>query len=149
MIRGVTEVRLILEEYLGRLAVERCTEELLAEFRAWLDESEASWSRLTPKERKRLDGDFHQFMYRAAGNETLARHLTLLRNQGVLFWGQSQERPSLAEIIEDFKGAHNALKERDAERCVRVLRRHVLDNVERIQKFMKPEAPEFAAVQDR
>jgi DNA-binding GntR family transcriptional regulator len=55
----------------------------------------------------------------------------------------------LAEIIEDFKEAHNALKERDAERCVRVLRRHVLDNVERIQRFMKPEAMEFAASQER
>ena len=149
MIRGVTEVRLILEDYLSRLAVERCTEELLTKFQAWLEKSEASWGRLTPKERKRRDGDFHRFMYRAAGNETLARHLTLLRNQGVLFWGQSLERPSLAEIIGDFKEAYDALKERDAERCVRVLRRHVLDNVELIQKFMKPEALEFAALQER
>ena len=143
-IREVTEVRLILEEFSGRLAVERCRDELLAEFQTWLEAAELAWSSLSPRERKRRDGEFHRFLNRAAGNETLARHLTILRNQGVLFWGQSQERPSLAEIIGDFKETYDALKEKDAERCVRVLRRHVLDNVERIQKFLKPEPLEFA-----
>ena len=36
-IREITEVRLVLEECSGRLATARCSPELLAEFRAWLD----------------------------------------------------------------------------------------------------------------
>ena len=38
-------------------------------------------------------------MSRAAGNETLARQLTLLRNQAALFWGQSLDRASLEESL--------------------------------------------------
>jgi len=148
-IREVTEVRVILEEYLARMAVERCREELLAEFGNWLEKESATWDRLPPKERKRRDEEFHMLMSRAAGNETLARQLTLLRNQAALFWGQSLDRASLEESLQDFKEAYDALRARDGERCARVLCRHVLDNVERIQNFMKPQPLELAVSLER
>ena len=78
-IRDVTEVRLVLEECLVRLAVERCPSSLLDEFEAWLKVLEPEWSRLPPRQWLERDDEFHQFLYRAGRNQTLASHLTLLR----------------------------------------------------------------------
>ncbi|HEY3128735.1 MAG TPA: GntR family transcriptional regulator [Acidobacteriota bacterium] len=149
-IREITEVRLVLEESLAQRAVEYRTEPLLGEFRGWLQALEPVWHRLTPKEWMQRDAEFHRFMDRAAANETLATHLALLRRQAVLFWGQSVDgRASLSEIINDFKQALEALAHRNAEQCGQVLRRHVLDHVERIQKYMKPEPIKVAAQEHR
>ena len=140
-IREITEVRLVLEETLARLATSRRDELLLTQFRNWVDELEPIWHQLTPREWMQKDNDFHQFMDRAAGNGTLSSQIGLLRRQAVLFWGQAIEgRSSLGSILEDFKGALAALEKRDTELCVNALRLHVLNHIERIQSFMNPDS---------
>lgn len=139
-IRDVTEVRLVLEECLLRLAVERCTGPLLDEFEAWLKVLEPVWNQLSPRQWLERDDEFHQFLYRAGHNQTLASHLTLLRRKSVLFWSQLGERHnSLEGIIVDFREIVTGLRERDAERCVATIGRHVLADLDRIQRFLKPE----------
>ena len=139
-IREITEVRIVLEESLARLAVARRHEHLLVEFRNWLAELEPIWYQLTPREWMQKDNDFHDFMDRAAGNATLSSHISLLRRQAVLFWGQTIDgRSSLGSVLEDFKRALIALEKRDSEMCVRVLQDHVLGHIERIQSFMNPD----------
>ena len=76
-IREITEVRLVLEECSGRLAVARCSPQSLADFRAWLDACRAEWSGLSGRERMQRDLAFHAFLDRAAANETLAQQLTV------------------------------------------------------------------------
>ncbi len=140
LIRHVTEVRLVLEEYLAHLVVERRTDSWLDEFQHWLDEVGSIWHGLSPREWMKRDSEFHQWLDKAAGNEILSNHLGLLRRQAVLFWGQTTEgRASLEGIITDFRDTLKAVREKDFEGCVRVLRRHVLDHVARIQSYMKPE----------
>lgn len=141
LIREVTEVRLVLEEYLAHLVVERRTDQWVKSFQQWVDDLEPIWHGLSPQEWMKRDSDFHQRLDAAASNETLSNHLWLLRRQAVLFWGQSTHgRASLEGIIADFKDALSAARERDFKACAQVLRRHVLDHVERIQQYMKPEA---------
>ncbi len=139
-IRDVTEVRLVLEECLMRLAVERGTATLLDEFESWLKVLEPAWSRLPPRQWLERDDEFHQFLYRAGRNQTLANHLTLLRRKSVLFWSQLGERHnSLEGIITDFREICSGLRARDAERCVAAIGHHVLADLDRIQRFLKPE----------
>jgi DNA-binding GntR family transcriptional regulator len=144
-VKEVTEVRLVLEEYLGRVAVERCSQKLLSEYEEWLRNLEPKWNSLSSREWMQRDGEFHAFMDRAAANQTLCTQLTLLRQQAVLFWGQSTDGgsshvfDSLKDIVGDFRSALDALQKRDGERCSMVLRQHVLDHVERIQEYMKPD----------
>ncbi|MBX3278470.1 MAG: GntR family transcriptional regulator [Acidobacteria bacterium] len=138
-IRDVTEVRLVLEECLLRLAVDRCPDALLDEIEEWFKRLEPVWSKLTPRQWLERDDQFHQFLYRAGGNQTLAAHLTLLRRKSVLFWSQLGERHnSLEAIIGDFRAIVAALRDRDAETCVEVIGRHVLADLDRIQRFLKP-----------
>ncbi len=139
-IREITEVRLVLEECSGRLAVARCSPQALADFRVWLDACSEEWSGLSGRERMQRDLAFHEFLDRAAGNETLAQQLTVLRNQAVLFWGQSAAGLyALEPIIDEYRETVDAIEVRDAERCVRALQQHVLQHVTRIQSYLRPE----------
>jgi DNA-binding GntR family transcriptional regulator len=139
-IREITEVRLVLEECSGRLAVARCNSQWLAEFRAWLDACSGEWPGLSGRARMRRDMEFHGFLDRAAANETLAQQLTLLRNQAVLFWGQSAaDQYELEPIIDEYREVVEAITVRDADRCVRAMQQHVLEHVARIQSYLRPE----------
>ena len=139
-IREITEVRLVLEECSGRFAVARCSPQSLADFRFWLDACSEEWSGLSGRERMQRDLAFHAFLDRAAGNETLAQQLTVLRNQAVLFWGQSVAgQYELEPIIDEYREVVDAIEVRDAERCVRALQQHVLQHITRIQSYLRPE----------
>ncbi len=139
-IREITQVRLVLEECSGRLAVARCSPQWLAELQAWLDACGEEWSDLSGRERMRRDLVFHEFLDRAAGNQTLAQQLTVLRNQAVLFWGQSAaDQYELEPIIDEYREVVDAIAARDAERCVRAMQQHVLQHVARIQSYIRPE----------
>ena len=64
----------------------------------------------------------------------------------MLFWGQLGEQyNSLAGIHRDFKDIADALAAGDAERCVAVIRRHVLADIERIKMFLRPDSPPMAS----
>ena len=98
------------------------------------------WSGLSGRERMQRDLAFHEFLDRAAGNETLAQQLTVLRNQAVLFWGQSAAgQYELEPIIDEYREVVDAIEVGDAERCVRALQQHVLQHVTRIQSYLRPE----------
>ena len=140
-IREITEVRLVLEECSGRLAVARCSSQLLAELQAWLDTCRDEWSGLSGRERMRRDMVFHHFIDRAAGNQILTQQLSVLRNQAVLFWGQSVAgQYELEPIIDEYREVVGTMEARDADLCVRSMQQHVLQHVARIQSYIRPEA---------
>ena len=140
-IREITEVRLVLEECSGRLAVARCSTHLLTEFQAWLGACSDEWCSLSGRERMLRDMGFHHFIDRAAGNKILAQQLSVLRNQAVLFWGQSVSgQYELEPIIDEYREVVGAMEAGDADLCVRCLQQHVLQHVARIQSYIQPEA---------
>ncbi len=88
----------------------------------------------------RCDLEFHAFLDRAAGNETLTQQLTVLRNQAVLFWGQSAaDQYELEPILDEYREVVAAIAAHDADRCVRALQQHVLGHVARIQNYIRPD----------
>jgi DNA-binding GntR family transcriptional regulator len=139
LIRAATEVRLVLEEYMAHLVVQRRTDQWIEEYEQWVCGLEPVWLGLTQRERLQHDLQFHDRLNRAAGNETLSKHLQQLQRQATLFWTQTAEdRASLDGIIADFRDSLRAVKIRNFEDLANILRRHVLDHVERIQAHLRP-----------
>lgn len=148
LIREVTEVRLVLEECLARLVVERRTAQWLGEYEQWLRDLEMLWPTLAPREWMRHDLGFHERLHVAARNEILASNLRRLQRQAVLFWTQSiEDQATLECVITDYRDTLQAAKERDFRACAGVLRRHVLEHVERIRNHMKFEELRHGVVQ--
>jgi DNA-binding GntR family transcriptional regulator len=138
-VREVTSLRLVLEEYLAHLVVDRRSDVWLRKFEDWLNDSRPSWELLSARDWMRKDGEFHSLLQDAAGDEVLADHLGLLRRQAVLFWGQTTHgEASLKAIIHDFDDFFQAVKQGETRKCVEVLHRHVLAHVDRIQTYMRP-----------
>lgn len=140
-VREVTSLRLVLEEYLAHLVVERSDDLWLDKFSDWFGRTRQNWESLSSRDWMRKDGEFHLLLQEASGDDVLADHLGLLRRQAVLFWGQTTDgKASLKGIIQDFEDFFQAVKQGDAEKCVQVLHRHVLAHVDRIQTYMRPKA---------
>jgi DNA-binding GntR family transcriptional regulator len=145
--REVTSLRLVLEECLAQRVVERRTDAWLKRFSIWLNDCSAHWDSLSSRGWMQKDGEFHQLMEEAAGDAVLAEHLGLLRRQAVLFWGQTTDgNASLKPIIRDFEEIYHAVDRRDVERCIEILRRHVLAHVDRIQTYMRPQAHSISSL---
>lgn len=139
LIQEITETRVVLEDYLAQLVVERHTAGWLDAFRDWLRTVEAIGGDSTHRDWMRKDAEFHDLIDVAANNRTLSIHLRILRQQAVLFWGQSSHRTdSLDDILKDFQNALVAIEAKDAERLSEVLRNHCLDHVKRVQSYMSP-----------
>ena len=137
-VRDVTATRLVLEEYLARQVSEKRTDAWLSKFQDWLALTKRNWDKLSPRDWMKQDAEFHALLEEASGNEVLAAHLDVLRRQAVLFWGQTTDsHASLRPIITDFEDTIRALQQRDADACVKILHRHILAHVERIQLYMK------------
>lgn len=144
-VREVTSMRLVLEEYLAHLVVDRRSDAWLCKFEDWLSHCRKNWDSLSSRDWMRKDGEFHLLLQEAAGDEVLADHLGLLRRQAVLFWGQTTDgKASLKAIISDFEDFFAAVKRGDTETCIQVLHRHVLAHVDRIQTYLRPEAHSIA-----
>jgi DNA-binding GntR family transcriptional regulator len=140
-VREVTSMRLVLEEYLAHLVVDRRDELWLDKFADWLRHTKRDWESLSSRDWMRKDGEFHLLLQEASGDEVLADHLGLLRRQAVLFWGQTTDgKASLKGIILDFEDFFEAVKQGNTGKCVQVLHRHVLAHVDRIQTYMRPQA---------
>jgi DNA-binding GntR family transcriptional regulator len=138
-VREVTSLRLVLEEYLAHLVVDRRSDAWLCKFEEWLSHSRKHWDSLSSRDWMRKDAEFHLLLQEAAGDEVLADHLGLLRRQAVLFWGQTTDgKASLKAIIFDFEDFYAAVSKGDTDACVQVLHRHVLAHVERIQTYLRP-----------
>ncbi len=144
--REVTSLRLVLEECLAQLVIDRRTDAWLNRFAEWLNDCKKTWDTLSLRSLMKKDGEFHHLMDEAGGDAVLAEHLGLLRRQAVLFWGQTTDgKASLKPIIRDFEEIYEAVQQKDTERCVAVLRRHVLAHVDRIQTYLRPEAHSHAS----
>ena len=140
-VREVTSLRLVLEEYLAHLVVDRRDELWLEKFADWLGQTKKNWQLLSSRDWMRKDGEFHLLLQEASGDDVLADHLGLLRRQAVLFWGQTTDgKASLKGIIQDFEDFFEAVKQGDAGKCVQALHRHVLAHVDRIQTYLRPQA---------
>jgi len=142
-VKGVTEeeveevfgLRGVLEGYAGFLATERMDENELASLEKIIALEEACLLDMNTEEFIRLDGEFHDVLYRAAKNTRLYNLLHDLRDyiyRYRVIIMRYQRKPSLA--VKDHKEMVNSIKSKSAKQVEKLVRKHMTRGKEVIKK---------------
>ena len=145
-VKGVTEeeveevfgLRGVLEGYAGFLATERMDENELASLEKIIALEEACLLDMNTEEFIRLDGEFHDVLYRAAKNTRLYNLLHDLRDyiyRYRVIIMRYQRKPSLA--VKDHKEMVNSIKSKSAKQVEKLVRKHMTRGKEVIKKKIR------------
>ena len=145
-VKGVTEdevdevfgVRGILEGYAGFLAAERIEEDELTALEEIIAREEACLQDMNPEEFIRLDGEFHDVLYKAAKNTRLYNLLNDLRDSmhryRVIIL-RYQRKPRLA--VEDHKKMVASIRSKNPRQVAKLVRKHMTRGKEIIKQKIK------------
>jgi len=145
-VKGVTEeeveevfgLRGILEGYAGFLATERMDENELASLEKIIALEEACLLDMNTEEFIRLDGEFHDVLYRAAKNNRLYNLLHDLRDYMYRYRViimRYQRKPHLA--VKDHKEMVNSIRSKSAKQVEKLVRKHMTRGKEVIKKKIR------------
>ncbi len=145
-VKGVTEeeveevfgLRGILEGYAGFLATERMEEDELNALEEIIAQEEACLQDLNPEEFIRLDGEFHDVLYKAAKNNRLYNLLHDLRDYMYRYRViilRYQRKPQLA--IQDHKEMVASIRNKNAKQVEKLVRKHMIRGKEVIKKKIR------------
>jgi len=145
-VKGVTEeeveevfgLRGILEGYAGFLATERMDENELASLEKIIALEEACLLDMNTEEFIRLDGEFHDVLYRAAKNTRLYNLLHDLRDyiyRYRIIIMRYQRKPHLA--VKDHKEMVNSIRSKSAKQVEKLVRKHMTRGKEVIKKKIR------------
>jgi DNA-binding GntR family transcriptional regulator len=131
-------VREILEGYAGFLATERIEEDELTSLEEIIAREEACLENMKPEEFIRLDGEFHDVLYKAAKNTLLYNLLHDLRDSMYRYRViilRSQGRPRLA--VEDHKKMVASIRNKNPRQVERLIRKHMTRGKDIIKKKIR------------
>ena len=131
-------MRGVLEGYAGFLATERMDENELASLEKIIALEEACLLDMNTEEFIRLDGEFHDVLYRAAKNTRLYNLLHDLRDyiyRYRVIIMRYQRKPSLA--VKDHKEMVNSIKSKSAKQVEKLVRKHMTRGKEVIKKKIR------------
>ena len=145
-VKGVTEeeveevfgLRGILEGYAGFLATERMDENELASLEKIIALEEACLLDMNTEEFIRLDGEFHDVLYRAAKNNRLYNLLHDLRDyiyRYRIIIMRYQRKPHLA--VKDHKEMVSSIRSKSAKQVEKLVRKHMTRGKEVIKKKIR------------
>jgi len=145
-VKGVTEeeveevfgLRGILEGYAGFLATERMDENELASLEKIIALEEACLLDMNTEEFIRLDGEFHDVLYRAAKNNRLYNLLHDLRDYMYRYRViimRYQRKPHLA--VKDHKEMVSSIRSKSAKQVEKLVRKHMTRGKEVIKKKIR------------
>jgi DNA-binding GntR family transcriptional regulator len=122
------EERFVLETLCGRLAVERASEEQLAQLEAMMPQFEEAARAADPQAWIQLDQRFHEIIYRSAGNLFLEATLRGIYTLELRIWYLVLDRiTDLPRIVEGHRAIVRALRERDVRAAERAFVKHLED----------------------
>jgi len=135
-LQKIFEMRMVLEGFCARLAVQRASEEQLAEIQkaiADLDRVPDGNSRALMA----IDEQFHQSLYKAANNEFLADTLGRLHALSHRIWHLVLDRlGDVRGAMEQHVEITQALKERDEARAEALLQQHIAEFQQEIRRAL-------------
>jgi DNA-binding GntR family transcriptional regulator len=133
-IRCAFEVKIKLEGLAGALAARRITSDKLEEMGRLIADAEHIPEEGAHQSLIALDARFHEILYLATQNGILQEFLENLHSQCARLWGSSLSEiiPS-KEVIDQLRGIHLALQERDARTAGQLLEAHVQYFIDRIK----------------
>jgi len=126
-IAALIEARLVTEPYCAARAAERVTQEQIEEPRRILAEAEAELADEGRIEAlMKLDGAFHSWANRVAGNRVLADVLDQFQGRSARFWFLSLSEVShAAQVHEEHKAILRAIGARDPEAARQAAEAHI------------------------
>ncbi len=125
-LQKVFELRLELEPFAARLAVERATPEQIAEMEALFADSDALLHSGDHRQLIQIDHQAHVLLAQAAHNEFLEETLDRLYNHVLRLWHISLHKVSrLREAIEEHRDIIAAVQARDGDRAAQIMRAHI------------------------
>ena len=130
----LTEVRVELEGYAGRLATERATPQEREAMQ--LLTRELSALDADPEALIHLDQRIHRLIYRASHNRFLEDVCERYFNLSLRMWFLVLHRVHLKEAVEEHRQFLDAVLARDAPRAEAALRRHVMGFEQEIRKVL-------------
>jgi len=124
---SLTEVRSLLESHVARLAAERATDEDRGALEALLDELEAR-TELDTSELMALDERVHRQVYSSAHNPFLESTLEEYYVLALRIWYLALDRTrELEQAVLGHRELLEAIRDGDADRAEKTMRRHVVD----------------------
>jgi DNA-binding GntR family transcriptional regulator len=131
-LRDVFELRLLLEEYCGRLAARRIPLEVLGRSEKLLGQLDGE---IDLHHVMQVDAELHDIVYDGTQNAMLGDFLRLLRHKVTNLWFLVERGEKWARIIAgDWPGMLAALSARDEERSARLHRSHVEKFIAELEK---------------
>jgi DNA-binding GntR family transcriptional regulator len=131
-LRDVFELRLLLEEYCGRLAARRIPLEALGRSEKLLGQLNGE---IDLHHVMQVDAELHDIVYDGTQNAMLGDFLRLLRHKVTNLWFLVERGEKWARIIAgDWPGMLAALSARDEERSARLHRSHVEKFIAELEK---------------
>ncbi len=133
-VRCAFEVKIKLEGLAGELAAKRITPHHLLEMGKLIGEADQILQEGGHRGLISLDARFHNIVYLATQNPILQEFLQNLHSRCARLWGSSLSEviPS-REVIDQLRGIHTALHEKDAGRARQLLEAHVQYFIDRIK----------------
>ena len=133
-IKGLFEVKLVLNDLSGRLAARRISQEEVAELKKLLSRLEKAGDR---RELLEVDEAMHVVISNAARNPELARITLRQRYHIARLWYFVHEHTEYEDsLISDFRALVPALESRDEERAGQIMWRHLESFMPVIQKLL-------------
>ena len=133
-IRCAFEVKIKLEGLAGELAARRITSDKLEEMRRLIGDADRILREGGHRGLIGLDARFHEIIYLATQNSILQEFLENLHSRCARLWGSSlSEIIPTEEVLEQLRGIHQALQEREVKRTGQLMEAHVQYFIERIK----------------
>lgn len=145
----IYEVRIALEDLIGRKAAENLDAAGSAELSGIIGEMSAAAGAGEVGRYTSLNLRFHDCLARRAGNgklyETYGRlvaELSLFRRQAYL-----HDRNTMALSLREHRAIFDAVQDREPQLAATLLRRHALDSRERMHRALAPVLPEISSLE--
>lgn len=114
-IEDIYEIRISIEGLAARRAAENITEEELESLKEIMDLQEFYTMKQDMKQLVKVDGDFHETIFRASGSKTLKHILSTFHHNLKKARSDSFGRPARAQsVLEEHMDIYQALKNRDS-----------------------------------
>jgi DNA-binding GntR family transcriptional regulator len=133
-IRCAFEVKIKLEGLAAELAARRITSDKLEEMSRLIGDADRILQEGGHRSLIGLDARFHEIIYLATQNTILQEFLENVHSRCARLWGSSlSEIIPNKEVIDQLRGIHSALQERDAGRARQLMEAHVQYFIDRIK----------------
>ena len=137
-LNDVLEVRLGLEELAMHCACERVDSEQLRAISSAQKKFEASLKTNGLADLAKADEDFHELIYQATSNRRLIQMINNLREQMYRYRIEYLKDLNVGETLNDeHKELYNALRERDADRALKCMKKHIKNQQQAIIKGLR------------